>query len=354
MQRSDHSRNILSLALVHRKTRFIRPGDWRGLVAAALGMAFLMGCAGSPSTIDPKGTGAADIAGLWWWSLGLGLLVLGTVLAVLLIHLFKNRELPRDTKPGQPGSNTWIVMGGVVIPAVILLAVFVPSLLTLNSLSSAKGDQDLVIEVTGYQWWWAVRYPNQQVTTANEIHIPVGRPVQFNLRSVDVIHSFWVPQLAGKIDVFPDRSTAIVVQATQAGTYRGECAELCGIDHANMGFLVFADPPAQFDQWLRSQEQPAATPKDNQTARGQQVFLNGKCVQCHTIRGTSAQGQDGPDLTHFGSRTTFAANTYPNTPGFLGGWIIDSQSLKPENKMPPNPMTGADLQALLAYLASLK
>ncbi len=339
---------------MQRAAKSIRPNSLARFIALALGTALLIGCAGSPSTLNAEGTGAAQIAGLWWWSLALGALVLIAVVAILPIKIFRAKEPTREAKPGQPGSEKWIVIGGVVVPAVILLAIFVPSLLLLNGFAEARGAQDVVIEVTGYQWWWQVRYPNQQVTTANEIHIPIGRPIQVKLKSVDVIHSFWVPQLHGKIDVLPDRTTSIVLQAMQAGTYRGECAEFCGIDHANMGFLVFADPPAQFDAWLRGQEQAAAAPKDAQTLRGQQVFLSGKCVQCHTIRGTSAQGKGGPDLTHFGSRTTFAANTYPNQRGFLSGWIIDSQPLKPENKMPPNPMTGADLQALLAYLESLR
>ncbi len=350
----DASHRILSLTSIDRAARYLRPGFWGRLVAAGGGAATFVGCAGSPSTVDARGTGAADIAGLWWWALALGLLVLISVVAILIIKIIRNREPSAEATPGEPGNDTWIVLGGVAIPAVILVALLIPGLLTLNTLSGEQGDKEIVIDVTGYQWWWEVRYPNQGVTTANEIHIPVGRPIQVNLRSADVIHSFWVPQLAGKIDVFPDRPTSLVLEATQPGTYRGECAEFCGIDHANMGFLVFADSPAQFDAWLKGQEQPAAAPSDPQPTKGQQVFLTGKCVECHTIRGTPANGKAGPDLTHFGSRTMFAGNTYPNNPGFLGGWIIDSQKMKPDNKMPPNPMSGADLQALLAYLAGLR
>ncbi len=321
--------------------------------ALALGAGLLAGCAGVPSTVSPAGTGADEIAKLWWWSFAIGIVVLGVVVALLLFKILLPDESRPDLKPGQPGSSTVIVLAGVVVPAVILLALFVPSLLTFNGLVSAHGADDVVIDVTGYQWWWEVRYPNQQFTTANEIHIPVGRPIQINLRSFDVIHNFWVPQLNGKIAVFPDHPTSVVLQATQAGIYRGECAEYCGIDHANMNFIVFADPPAQFDTWLKGQEQTAATPGDAQTQRGLQVFFNGKCAGCHTIRGTPAQGKLGPDLTHFASRTTIAGNTFPNTRGFLSGWVVDAPGMKPQVKMPPNAMTGPDLQALLAYLESL-
>ncbi len=239
---------------IHRVAKLIRLNRLARFLALALNTALLGGCAGSPSTLNPEGPGATQIANLWWWSLGLGGIAFGAVVAILLLKFVRHKESAGDVKPGQPGSNRWIVIGGMVIPAVILIVLYVPSLSILNTLSGASGSNDIVIEVIGHQWWWEVHYPNQQVTTANEIHIPVGRPIQVQLRAVDVIHSFWVPQLHGKMDVFPDRTTYIVLQATQAGTYRGECAEFCGIDHANMGFLVFADPPAQFDAWLRGQE----------------------------------------------------------------------------------------------------
>jgi cytochrome c oxidase subunit 2 len=204
-----------------------------------------------------------------------------------------------------------------------------------------------------------VRYPDSAnpqniVETANEIHVPVGRTVSIKMTSSDVIHSFWAPNLDGKKDLIPGHETRTWFRADSAGVYRGQCAEFCGHEHAKMAFLIVAEPPTQFQRWLESQKSEAATPTDSLAQQGKRVFLSGSCAMCHAISGTSAGSNFGPDLTHLASRRTIAAGTLPNDASNLAGWIIDPQIIKPGVKMPPNQLDGNSLQALLAYLATLK
>jgi cytochrome c oxidase subunit II len=216
----------------------------------------------------------------------------------------------------------------------------------------------LMIEVTGTQWWWKVRYasddPSRTLQTANEIHIPVGQPVAIRGNSDDVIHSFWVPSLQGKRDLIPGRPTLEWLQADRPGEYRGQCAEFCGLQHAHMAFWVIAETPDQFSAWMDHQLRPAVEPSDDENKRGQEIFLKSACVLCHTIRGTDAGAQAGPDLTHFGSRKTIAAGTLSNTRGNLAGWIADPQNIKPGTHMATVPIQPAEMQPLIDYLESLK
>jgi cytochrome c oxidase subunit II len=211
---------------------------------------------------------------------------------------------------------------------------------------------ELAIEVVGHDWWWEVRYPD--FVTANEIHIPVGRAVHVELRTADVIHSFWVPSLTSKFDLVPNQKNDLWLMADRAGEYRGQCAEFCGAQHAGMAFLVVAQPEGEFDQWMAGQAAPARTPTDALATRGQQVLEGTACASCHTVRGTTADGDVGPDLTHFGSRQFIGAGVAPNDPGWLGGWIANSQTVKPGNLMPPQPLAPEDLNALIAYLETLE
>jgi cytochrome c oxidase subunit 2 len=199
-----------------------------------------------------------------------------------------------------------------------------------------------------------VRYPASGFVTANEIHIPVGQPVRFELASEDVVHNLWVPELLGKFDLIPGKTNVTWIQADQPGEYMGLCAEYCGIQHARMRFVVIAVPPEQFAAWLDGQRQPAAAPTDSPQLRGQQVFLAADCGTCHTIAGTNIAERVGPDLTHLASRRTLGAGSLANNRGNLAGWLLNPQSIKPGNKMPPTALSGEDLQALLAYLESLK
>jgi len=212
--------------------------------------------------------------------------------------------------------------------------------------------------VTGHQWWWEIQYqdatPSNIVTTANEIHIPVGRPVQIQLRSGDVIHSFWIPNLHGKKDAFPDHETSLWLQADREGFFDGQCAEFCGAQHAHMRMQLVAESESKFQSWLQNQRQSAPQPQSDMQKKGQQVFLSHTCVTCHTIQGTDAGARLGPNLTHLASRQKIAAGTLPNMTGHLAGWIIDPQKIKPGVRMPQNPLNPEDLRALLEYLESLK
>jgi cytochrome c oxidase subunit 2 len=248
----------------------------------------------------------------------------------------------------------------VAVTVVILFIFLIADFSTgraLASLAQQRGDA-LTIEVVGHQWWWEIRYRDTQahriLTTANEIHVPVGRPVRLRMSSTDVIHSFWVPNLHGKKDLIPGYMSTAWFRADQPGVYRGQCAEFCGHQHAKMGLLVVAQAPEEFHRWYEHQLKTAPPPADSVQARGQEVFETHSCAMCHTIRGTQAGGRVAPDLTHLASRRTLAAAVLPNNRGHLGGWITDPQRIKPGTRMPPNQIPSEDLQALLSYLQSLK
>jgi cytochrome c oxidase subunit 2 len=214
------------------------------------------------------------------------------------------------------------------------------------------------IRVIGHQWWWEVRYdgatPGEMFTTANEIHIPVGTPIKLSLESTDVIHSFWVPSLAGKQDLIPGHNNSIELLAQKPGVYRGQCAEFCGLQHAHMGLLVVAEPTQAFEQWQAAQRAAAAQPQEDERAKGAQVFVSKPCALCHTIRGTSAGGNFGPDLTHLGSRAYIGADVLPLTMGSLAAWIADPHGVKPGVNMPPVHLKPDELNAVTAYLIGLK
>jgi cytochrome c oxidase subunit 2 len=252
----------------------------------------------------------------------------------------------------------WLIVGGGIAgPAVVLLTLNVASLRTLVAVAAPAETPALSLEVVGHQWWWEVRYPDQHVSTANEIAIPAGQTVLLHLASVDVIHSFWVPRLAGKMDLNPGQTNTTWLEADEPGRYRGACAEFCGIQHANMVFTVFADPPDQYQAWVAAQQQPAATPSDPTLARGAQAFASLGCIGCHALRygGTAAVGGGvGPDLTHLASRETIAAGTLPNTPEALARWIANPQAAKQGTTMPATQTDPETLRALATYLSSLR
>jgi cytochrome c oxidase subunit 2 len=339
------------------------------LPPAACCLLLLSGCAGVQSVLDPAGPQAGRIGGHWWLMLYTLSAVFLVVMAVLLVAAFRPRGASRgeterapDAKPDARGERRMsrVVVVGVVATVVILFVLLVSSFLTgrgLYAIASA-GESALTVKVTGYQWWWKVEYDNQTagyvVTTANEIHLPAGRPVLVKLRSNDVIHSFWVPNLHGKTDLIPGHETTTWLRADRAGTFRGQCAEFCGYQHAHMALTVVVESPEQFKAWYDDQLKPAAEPSTPGQARGREVFMASPCIMCHRIQGTDAGGAVGPDLTHLASRPTIAAGTLENTRGHLAGWVADSQKIKPGNRMPPNVLEPADLQALLDYLQSLK
>jgi cytochrome c oxidase subunit II len=257
---------------------------------------------------------------------------------------------------GDRAATALIVGLGVGVPVVVLATLFVwANIFVIDSTAAPKsGTTGLTVDVVGHQWWWEARYPASGAVTANELHIPVGVRVRVVATTADVIHSFWVPELNRKIDMIPGRRNEILLDAEHAGVFRGQCAEFCGLQHAHMSFLVFADPPGRFRAWLAAQARPAAAPATAQERLGQQAFLSEPCASCHQIRGTSADGLAGPDLTHVGSRTTLAANTIPNTSAELRAWIHDPQQIKPGALMPSVKLAPARLQAIVDYLESLR
>ena len=315
------------------------------------------------SVLDPAGPQAARIHSLWWAFNIVLTLVFLIVIGIMLWALSRRHREPlaRVHVPSAADEQrlTRTVAIGVFATIAILFGLLIASVGTGKAISNlANKKNGLTIEVTGNQWWWHVRYLDDDaskiVVTANEIHIPVGRPVQIRGTSNDVIHSFWVPNLHGKRDLIPSRVTDEWIQADRTGRYRGQCAEFCGLQHAHMALWVIAESPEEFEAWKRRQLEPAMPPSNPTTSAGLLVFEKYACVYCHTIRGTIAAGQVAPDLTHFGSRSTIAAGTLPNNKGNLAGWIVDPQSIKPGNHMATLSIAPHELQPLVEYLESLQ
>lgn len=313
--------------------------------------------AASQSLLDPKSSAASEITDLWWFMLIVSTLVVAIVIALVVLALLRRRDKPAGDESGvaRLGGNRLIVTGGIVVPVVVLVALFAFTLETLVETAPGSSEPGLTVDVAGERWFWNVRYRGSAgAVTANEIHVPVGVPVRVRLSTEDVVHSFWVPQLNRKIDAIPGHPNELTFEARQPGVFRGQCAEFCGAQHANMAFRVIAQEPDHFAAYLRRIGSPAAVPDTPAETRGRAVFLSQGCAGCHTIRGTDAEGDVGPDLTHLASRETIAAATIPNRRGDLAGWILDPQHIKPGNRMPATDLDGDELQALLAYLESLE
>ena len=312
---------------------------------------------GVQSPLNPAGPQAAAIASLTWWFFAVCAVVYVLVMAAAVWAVVRRRK-PSDDAPETARRLGWIVAGAAAVTVVTLVVLTVSSVVAGRGLLSPSAPGAVTVDVIGHQWWWEFQYrdvsANEWVNSPNELHIPVGVPVVLKVTSRDVIHSFWVPNLHGKRDLVPGMVTHTWIQADRPGVYRGQCAEFCGHQHAHMAFLVVAEPVDDFLRWLQRQREGAPQPRTAAEKRGHDVFMKGPCVMCHTIRGTSAGSRFGPDLTHVAARQTIAAGTLPTTRGHLAGWITDSQSIKPGNRMPPNVLSGEDLQALLTYIESLR
>jgi cytochrome c oxidase subunit 2 len=311
------------------------------------------------SMLNPASPQARLIDRLWDAMCVTAIIVFILVVAALIWAAFRRRRAPDpvdDTARGRPIRTAVLLATGLTVITLFVFLVF--DISVGRAITRNPGKQALQIRVTGHQWWWEIQYrdslPQDWVTTANEIHIPVGRPVVFELLSTDVIHSFWPPNLSPKRDQIPGDENSVWFQADSVGVFRGLCAEFCGHQHAKMGFLVFAESPKNFARWLARERDTASTPIDSLTQRGREVFLGSSCVMCHAIAGTPAGSRIGPDLTHLAGRQTIAAGTLPNTRSNLMGWIVDPQAIKPGSKMPPNQLDGPDLLALVAYLETLR
>jgi cytochrome c oxidase subunit II len=321
------------------------------LVAALAG-----GCAfdGPMSTLVSGSDLNSSILSLYsfitWAAAGIAVLVF----VVLALALLRFRERPGTAGlPAQLRGHTGLELAWTIAPAIVLLVIAIPTIQVIfRTQSAATPAGALPVTVRGWQWWWEFRYPSLEIVTANELHLPRGRPVVFALEGPDVIHSFWVPQLGGKRDVVPGRHNHLTFTPDRAGEFWGQCAEFCGASHANMRLRVIVEEPAAFDRWVATQKVAPPEP-EGAAAEGKAVFTRSACVGCHTIRGVSA-GALGPDLTHFGSRALFGAGLWPTTVDHVVAWVKDPAALKPGSKMPNLHLTDAEAKALAVYLTSLK
>lgn len=339
--------------------------------AAGLGMLVLAGCTSVQSPYETHGPAAHSIADLSWFMTIMFLVISFIMWALIAFAFYKRRgtleeHAPIDTK----GGEMWIVIGGIAIPLLVLTVIFVLGLQLLRDFPihgmhgaavHAEMEQSMKpeIRIIGHQWWWEIHYlnddPSKEVTTANELHLPVGRAVNIEVETQDVMHSFWIPALHGKVDLVPGMKNYIRLQASQPGSYTGQCAEYCGAEHARMRMLAIAQAPDEYAAWLEGQAKPGADPKSAEALAGEKVFLAGPCSMCHEVRGTIAGGRVAPDLTHIGSRKMIAANVYQNNDAYLEAWITHAQSLKPECQMPNlTQFSGEQLQDLVAYLRQLQ
>lgn len=327
-----------------------------------LPLLLLAGCEPAQSTLSPAGPAARKLAHMSWLMIILFLVITAIMWALIAIAAVKRRGTLETHEPIDiGGGQAWIGFGGLLIPGIILFVIFV---LGIKLMASFPMDDPKMaslapqIRITGHQWWWQVDYllggVDEHFVTANEIHIPVGQPVTIELRSADVIHSFWVPNLHGKVDLFPDHVNFIRIQADHTGDFYGTCAEYCGAQHAHMRLLVVAQPPDEFQAWYRGQLAPAAQPTTAEAKEGEQIFLAAPCADCHQIRGTGAGGHVAPDLTHIASRQYIAANSFSNDNANLEAWVTHAQSMKPDAGMPNlTEFNGVELRRIVAYLRQL-
>jgi|KBSMisStandDraft_5_1062788.scaffolds.fasta_scaffold35702_3 cytochrome c oxidase subunit 2 len=319
---------------------------------------------GPHDALAATGPQAAHIGALWNLFLALCTAVFAAILIACGWALWRTPRAAVDTPPDlahvdrhEPGPYRSVALA-TGVSALLLLFLIVASVWTDRALARLPLEQAINLRVTGHQWWWEIRYEgspeSQTFTTANELHVPVGRPVVIQLNSDDVIHSLWVPNLSGKKDLIPGRTATLSFRADRPGIYRGQCAEFCGYQHAFMAFEVIAEAPEHYEAWAEQQRREASEPSDPRGKRGKEVFLGSTCVMCHTIQGTDANAIRGPDLTHVGGRTTLASGTLPNTDEDMKRWIRNPQQLKPGVNMPTSSLAEADLDALVTYLRGLK
>jgi cytochrome c oxidase subunit II len=367
----------------------------------AWAVALLSGCE-MPLALRPRGPAAAEIADIWWvlfWTATVVSVVVFALLAVAIVRArsrgraeevaaravaarsrsragptagatdvtaaehaadARRAEVPASPPPVRPSwlenrTTAFVIVAGGIVPTIVLAAATFITLSGLRVFDRPPEGVEHTILVRGHMFWWEIEYPDHGITTANEVHVPVGQSVRFELESADVIHSFWVPQLHGKLDMIPGKTNVLYVQADEPGVFFGKCAEFCGPQHANMEFQLIAQPEAEFEAWLEAQATDAAEPTSELAERGRDVFVASQCALCHTIRGVStAAAEVGPDLTHLATRRTLAARTLTNVRGNLGGWILDPQGIKPGSRMPAVNLASEDFLALLAYLEDLR
>jgi cytochrome c oxidase subunit 2 len=335
-------------------------GSWQrlGIVASLLIVAGLLGgCSAPMSTVDPASDHADNIQGLYKLVFYLAVVVFVGVMAASIVFTIAFRDRPgREAK--QIHGNTRLEVIWTLIPVIIVVIIAVPTFDTLFAIAEEPPEDAIEVEVIGHQWWFEFRYPEYDIITANELHLPVGRTASFKLTSADVLHSFWVPQMGGKVDLVTGHENILSFTPTEARpeAYLGQCVEFCGTSHANMRFRVFVHEESDFEAWAQNQAADR-TPRTGAAADGETIFLRQACIGCHTVGGTTAGARVGPDLTHVGARTTLAAGIMENTPENMARWIRDSAAIKPGSLMPAFPaatLPDADLQAIVTYLQSLQ
>ncbi len=346
-----------------RNINFRRVSFTAAVIAMAAAIA---GCASNGpyplDTLSPKSDLTRAILSLFKEVTILDSLVLVVVIVAMFAAIFIYSS--REGDPGEPSamhSDVTLEMLWTVIPAVILVAITVPTVHTIIRTQPDKWPADtLEVKVIAHQWWWEFKYPSLGVQTADEVHIPSGRSIHFAMTSEDVIHSFFMPSIGGKRDVVPGQENQITLVADTPGEYYGQCTEFCGTSHANMRFRVFVDNPAAFDQWVAHQNETPIKPTEGPAAAGAKIWADAPCAICHTIKGVSGFSKDytygfrGPDLTHFGSRGTMAGSMLENTPENVALWIKDPDAVKPGANMPTLGLDDEELSNLVAYLESLK
>lgn len=327
----------------------------RARAGLLLAVTVLPACGGDDSVLGPASPSASRVAQLSWLLFLAATAVTVFVFAYLAFGLFRRRRDPDegdDADGDDPRrGERWLLGGGVLLPIVVITPLIGYSVVILAD----EPDPGAVeVEVIAHQYWWEYRYPSEGITTANELHIPAGEPVDLRLRSDDVLHSLWVPSLGGKTDLVPGQVNTMTIEADEPGTHQGRCAEYCGLQHAKMLFLVVAQPRDEFEDWVDEQRDEARPPEGATAARGRELFASQGCASCHTVRGTDADGRLGPDLTHVASRRTLAAGVLENTPDDLRRWIGDTWDVKNRAKMPPIPLSDEEVDAIATYLETLE
>ena len=334
------------------------PAGWRKRAFVALaGLLVFVGTAcASDAPQDyinfQEGPVAREADRLWDVTFAIAVAIFFIVELLLVYTIVRFRARP-GVEAKQFHGNTKVEVVLTVIPALILAGLAVPTVRTIFDLS-AEQEGSLQVKVIARQFWWEYEYEESGVVTANEMHIPVDQPVYLTLEGDDVIHSFWVPKLAGKQDVVPGRTNHMIIEASKPGSYRGQCTEYCGLSHANMRLRVIAHEPSDFEQWLSDQQEEAESPTDSLAAEGEDLFMEGQCINCHAVAGTDAQSRVGPDLTHFASRDTFAGALFDTNEENLRDWLDDPPAVKPGAKMPDYGLSTEEIDALIAYLLSLE
>jgi cytochrome c oxidase subunit 2 len=307
-----------------------------------------------PNIFSPASTPASEIYHLSLFVLAICAAIFLTVFSLLVYSIIKFRRRPGDDdrEPPQIYGSNQVELAWTVIPVLVVVVLFLATARVIHAIEDAKlPSGTLEVVATGHQFWWEFQYPQQAFVTANELHVPVSKPTHIKLLSADTDHSFWVPKLAGKTDLIPNRENEMWIEPHETGVYVGQCAQYCGVQHAKMLLRVIVDSPADFQKWADGQGKQAAP--EASAARGRQVFETTACINCHTVAGTNAHGRFGPDLTHLMSRETIAAGAAENTRENLRQWIKEPDALKPGALMPAMQMSEADIDAVTDYMQTL-